>query len=112
MNYKYYCDKCNYGHNFYSFWKRHLNTKKHKSEDGEYNNVKVPCVCDECGYKTNTSTNLLSHKLNNHSNREERKKNFKFYCEICDIGAMTKRSYDAHLSTVKHKLVEQYAKSK
>jgi len=37
------------------------------------------------------------HYLNHHSNKEERKKEFKYYCENCDFGNFTKALYKAHL---------------
>jgi len=36
------------------------------------------------------------HYLNNHANKEERKKGFKYYCEACDIGNFSKSLFKLH----------------
>jgi hypothetical protein len=44
------------------------------------------------------------HILNNHSNKETKKLNFKFYCECCDYGIINEKKYNEHLETTKHKI--------
>lgn len=40
--------------------------------------------------------------LNNHSSLEEKKKEFTYYCEVCNYGIFNKDNYDKHLLTKKH----------
>jgi hypothetical protein len=41
------------------------------------------------------------HYLNNHANKEERKKDFKYYCEPCDFGNFSKSLFKLHMD-IKH----------
>jgi hypothetical protein len=43
------------------------------------------------------------HKLTEHGTKEEREKEFKFYCKCCDIGTFSKDIYEKHISSDKHK---------
>ena len=43
------------------------------------------------------------HKLNKHSNSNEREKEFKYYCKCCDYGSFSEDSYNKHIDTIKHK---------
>ena len=45
----------------------------------------------------------MTHKLNNHSTKEERKKEFKYYCVVCDFGVFTESSFEKHKETIRHK---------
>ena len=64
---KYYCDKCNYGSNKLSEYKRHINTKKHKTHESQQNQQekrqKTPTIhiC-ECGKIYKERTGLWKHK--------------------------------------------------
>ena len=49
-----------------------------------------------CDY---TTTNMKLHYLNNHANKEERKKEFKYYCEECDFGNFSKGLFKLHMET-------------
>ena len=60
--------------------------------------------CSECDYETTKNNNYLTHKLNNHSTKEERKDKFKYYCDCCDFGVFVKSMMDTHLNTNKHQL--------
>lgn len=42
------------------------------------------------------------HILTQHSTPEERKKQFKYYCECCDFGTLGEVLYNRHLETKKH----------
>jgi len=103
--FKYFCEKCNYGTNIRYSLIQHNNTvlhkigfiKKTKLKDKEQYN------CDKCDYNTMNKNNFITHKLNNHSTKEERKKEFKYYCEICDFGVFTESSFEKHKETLRHK---------
>lgn len=47
--------------------------------------------------------NFMTHKLNNHSTKEERKQEFKYYCETYDFGVFTESSFEKHKDTIRHK---------
>jgi len=73
--YKYFCDKCKYGTNIKHSLLHHNKTilhitgergKKQTKEKKEYK-------CDKCEYKSTNKNNHLTHVLNNHSTKEEKK---------------------------------------
>lgn len=110
---KYVCEKCNYNTTITSRWKAHLLTELHitgtKKKRSDY---LEPKKCDFCDYKSKNITILNTHILNNHKTREERKKQFKYYCEICDFGTFTINSLNIHNETKKHIQAEFYNKDK
>ena len=73
---KYYCDCCQYKCIYPAHWKQHIESEKHK------NNGKRKTRCDKvlepkckcCEYTTTRTINMKLHYLNNHANKEERKK--------------------------------------
>ena len=86
-----------------SDWNEHLETKKHTGEKRKGRNDKV--LVDKCGlcdYKPNKTTNLKLHYLNKHATKEERKQQFKFYCDKCDFGCFVEVLLNRHLETQKH----------
>ncbi len=100
---KYICDVCNYKCIYQSHWKQHIESDKHKN-----NGIRKPRSdkvlepkCRLCDYKTNRTINMKLHYLNNHANKEERKKEFKYYCEECDFGNFSKSLFKLHME-VKH----------
>ena len=60
--------------------------------------------CKQCEYETQSYSTMLKHILNKHSSKEERKKQFKFYCETCDFGTFSKDTFAVHESSNKHKI--------
>ena len=48
------------------------------------------------------TTNFKLHYLNKHATKEERKQEFKFYCEKCDFGCFVEVLLNRHLETKKH----------
>lgn len=102
-DYKYKCVQCDFYTNANSIWQKHITTEKHKTgERATRCDKKYPEVCDFCNYKPTGNTNYIQHKLNYHSSKEERKDEFKYYCENCDFGTFTKQIYEGHLKTSKH----------
>jgi hypothetical protein len=98
--YKYYCEKCDYGTNYKSYWNIHETSVKHQrniNEEFKYE----PKKCERCNYTTLYSSNMKLHILNNHSTKEERKEGFKYYCEECDCGTSNLKQYEKHLE-IKH----------
>jgi hypothetical protein len=102
--YKFNCDKCNYKCKYESHWKNHLNTELHLTGQRKTrSDVKEPYKCEKCDYKTKNITTLKQHKLNEHSTREEREKEFKYFCSYCNFGTFSVDLFNKHNLTKKHK---------
>jgi hypothetical protein len=104
QEFKYYCEKCNYKCNIISNWEKHINTvlhntgkKKIRSDCKEFN------ICKNCDFKTKNNVQFKEHNLNYHSNKEEREKEFKYYCKHCDYGTFAISFIEKHNNTMKHK---------
>jgi hypothetical protein len=109
-NYKYYCEKCNYGTHFKNCIEAHNKSTLHLTGQRKKREVikkekkgRTIVSCEECDFKTTNVCNMLSHKLNHHSSIEDRKKKFKYYCDVCDFGAFAETIYNNHFMTQKHK---------
>jgi hypothetical protein len=103
-NYKYYCDKCNYGTDIYHSLQQHNKTILHNTgKRGNKTSENKIYKCNHCDYVSKEKNNYLTHQLNNHSTKEQREKNFKYYCKACDFGVFTESSMNIHLKTAKHK---------
>ena len=61
-------------------------------------------LCDKYNYKSVNELNYKTHTLNNHSTKQDRKVNFKFYCEKFDFGCFTESCYNIHNLTQKHNM--------
>jgi hypothetical protein len=101
----YYCECCKYTTKYRASWMHHLDTIKHKN--GGKRPVKNPMNldsnCKHCNYTSENLLNMTVHTLTNHSTSEERRARFKYYCEICDIGAVSENAFLRHCDTKKHK---------
>lgn len=96
---KYYCECCNYKCIYPAHWKQHIESEKHKNNGKRKtrsDKVLEP-KCKHCDYITSRTINMKLHYLNNHSNKEERKKEFKYYCEVCDFGNFSKGLFKLHM---------------
>ena len=103
--YKYECEKCNYKCNFECEWKKHCETTLHKTgKRKKKDNYVKPEKCKLCDYTHKNKVSLRSHFLNKHSTLEERKKEYKYYCETCDFGSFFDVIIKNHNSTEKHKI--------
>jgi DNA-directed RNA polymerase beta subunit len=60
--------------------------------------------CEKCNYLTDNKYQLQQHYLNYHATKEEREKEFKYYCKCCDYGTYSKDFIEKHNNTNKHKL--------
>ena len=102
--YKYNCERCNYKCNENSKWDKHINTEKHKTgKNKKRSDYGGPYKCEICNYETGNKSTYLQHKLNYHSTKEEREKEFKYYCKACDYGTISKDILDKHNLSDKHK---------
>ncbi len=103
-NYKYVCEQCNYKTNIRHSLLQHNETELHKTGERKKKPIKIKeeYKCDKCDYISTNKNNYITHKLNNHSSQEERKKQFKYYCEKCDFGVFTESSIKKHNITIRH----------
>jgi hypothetical protein len=113
--FKYYCEKCNYGTDIKNSMALHNNSILHITGTAGKRNVKKKEIkkvykCENCDYISNNKNNYLVHKLNKHSTKEDRKKEYKFYCELCDFGILSKTSYNKHLDSLTHKNIVEILK--
>lgn len=101
--YKYVCEKCFFYTNARSALNAHMITKKHLTgTKAKRCDKKYPDKCPNCNYKPKSNTNFLQHTLNYHSSKEEKKENFKYYCEKCDFGTFSEQLFIMHKNTNKH----------
>lgn len=109
--YKYICEPCRFKCNSEQRWQKHIATELHKTGKRKVRcDYGGPYKCDECNYKTLNAAYFKQHKLNDHSSKETREKEFKFYCKLCDFGTFYSKFMDKHKDTDKHKTHEKYYK--
>lgn len=106
---KYFCETCKFSCDYESIWNQHIETKKHKN-NGILVRPKIFCnnKCDKCYFEASHSEALKIHNLTKHSSKEEREKEFKFYCNHCDFGTFYENSYNIHCQAKKHLLIIKY----
>lgn len=98
------CEKCNCTYNSKSALNRHMKTELHRTGKRKQRSDTIePHTCTICNYKNKNIIAYKKHMLNEHSNKETREKEFKFYCKYCDIGTFSKDTMEAHNATEKHK---------
>ena len=102
--YKHFCEKCNYGTNIRYSLLQHYDTELHKTgiRKKKILKNKEEYKCEKCNYNTTNKNNFLTHTLNTHSTKEQRKEKFKYYCECCDFGVFTETSFNKHQETIRH----------
>jgi hypothetical protein len=103
--YKFVCDKCVFKCEYESQWINHSNTELHltgfRKKRSDYQG---DTKCDKCDYTTRNIVTMKKHVLNKHATLEQREKEFKFYCKICDFGTFYKDTIEVHNNSEKHKL--------
>jgi len=105
-NIKFNCEKCGFKCRFESQWIKHIETELHKTGIKKKiirKNHKQPEKCKLCDYETKNTFLMKKHILNEHSTKEVREKEFKFYCSYCDFGTFSKDTIKIHNETNKHK---------
>lgn len=100
------CEKCNKTFNSNAHYLIHCETEIHKTGQRKIRSDKKEDIkCTICNiYTTKQKSTMKLHILNNHSTKETKKSNFKFYCELCDYGIINEKKYNEHLETTKHKI--------
>lgn len=100
------CEKCNYTTNIKSSWLKHLTTELHQNGiRKKRSDCKEPFKCEKCNYLNKNIITLKKHFLNEHADKQQREKDFKFYCSECDVGTFSIDTYNIHLNTNKHKKI-------
>ncbi len=102
--FNFFCSKCNYGTNFKQSYERHILSGLHLTGTKTIiPKTIITYTCDQCNdFQTKNKYNYISHQLNYHSTKEERKEKYKFYCDTCDFGVFSKKLIDIHVKTKKH----------
>ena len=105
--YKYYCEKCNYGTDIKNSINLHNKSLLHLTGVAGKRNIKEEdkkkiYECKDCDFITKNKNNYFVHKLNNHSTKEERKEQYKYYCELCDFGVLSESLFEKHKETKTH----------
>ena len=59
--------------------------------------------CIICNEVYSSQRSLKEHKLNIHSSKKEKEKEYKYYCNACNIGKGHELSYIKHINSGKHK---------
>lgn len=85
----YNCKKCEYITLRIDNYKRHLDSKLHKTNIGEIEKKQITFECDKCDYKSERKYNLERHILTEHTN-----KNIK--CEYCETEHKGDDDYNEH----------------
>jgi ribosomal protein L35 len=107
---KYNCEACNYKCIYPAHWKQHIESEKHKNNGirkTRSDKVLEP-KCKHCEYTTNNLTCMKVHCLTQHSSKEERKKEFKYFCDKCDFGTYADILFTRHCETQKHTQQNQH----
>jgi hypothetical protein len=108
------CEKCNKKFTSNAHYLIHCETELHKTGKRKTRtDKKEDLKCNICNlYSTRQPTNMKLHILNNHTSNEEKKNQFKYYCEYCDFGIFSELRYKNHLETKKHKIKFESSKIK
>ena len=102
--FKFNCEKCDYKCQFECQWKKHCETTLHiTGERKKKDNYKQAEKCKFCDYTTKNTALIKKHRLNEHAEKEEREKEFKYYCSYCDFGTFSKVTLEVHKNSNKHK---------
>jgi len=106
--FKYICESCNFKCNYESQWNKHIITELHLTgHKKKRSDSQGPYICEKCNKKTKNMNALKQHNLNEHGTLEEREKDFKYYCKLCDFGSFSKNIYENHIISDKHKKFEE-----
>ena len=100
--FKYSCKKCDYFTNDKCYLIRHKKTNKHKNIDTPRSDKKMPDKCESCSYVPTSYMIYRRHKLTEHSSKEQREKDFTYYCKACDFGCFNKSGYIVHTESKRH----------
>ena len=81
--------------------------RKPRSDKGKRRTSSKIYQCKICNHIAKLKTTALIHHLNYHATLKERKEKYKYYCETCNVGYMSKVLYNTHITTKKHRYIVQ-----
>ena len=93
-----YCDTCKKSFSSKSNLKMHMNSKHQKQFIHN---------CDKCAYGTNNSQTMTSHKIREHTSKEDSQELEKFKCSFCSKEFVTKQLLKKHLYSANCAVVEK-----
>lgn len=102
--YKYFCENCDFHCREISKWNQHIETEKHKT--GKRADYKGKYKCEKCNYETINIIAYKQHKLNKHSTKEEKEKEYPHFCKLCNFGTFSEKTIENHNKSIKHKYKE------
>lgn len=91
------CPLCNFTTTNKTNWFRHNETNKHKRKG-----TLLPKKCSICDFEAKNHWNLKMHHAAKHTTLEERK-NYKYYCDTCDIVFFCEAYFIKHNNGIHHK---------
>ena len=101
---KYICEKCDFKVNTKARWEAHIKSELHLTgQRKKRSDYKEPLKCVDCEYTSKNNITMKTHILNFHKTKDDRIKEFKFYCINCDFGSFSKDIIEKHNNTEKHK---------
>jgi hypothetical protein len=98
----YICEICDFKCDYLANWNKHILTSKHNNNGKTIKKETRNKYCNICGYKALTYSDARNHYLSKHGTTEEKKKEYPYYCNSCNIGTFGKCIYKAHCKTNKH----------
>jgi hypothetical protein len=103
-DYKFICEKCKFYTDSSSSFARHTSSSLHIT--GVHGRRKYPkdlvLNCTICEFTSTSVHTFNSHILNKHVNNQTRNTQYKFYCNTCNFGSMSKSKFDKHIQSFKH----------
>ncbi len=101
--FKFVCETCNYNTNYESKYKQHTETLKHKNNGVLVRKKQEIRICDKCTFTSSHKEGFRTHYLTKHCTKEEKEKEFTYYCKLCDFGTFSKSLIEIHNNSKKHK---------
>lgn len=103
QKYKYECHPCDFHTNNKILLEKHIRTELHRNGKRKIRcDKKCLDKCPSCDYTSKSNITMNHHILTKHKTKEEREKEFKYYCKRCDYGTFTKSLFDRHSLSTKH----------
>ncbi len=101
------CEKCNYKTNQKSNLEKHNKTEKHLLGLRKIRKDKKENKCVLCNKIFSSCQSLKNHEISKHKDEENKKKEYKYYCEYCGFGNDIEKLYKKHTENKKHtRLIE------
>jgi len=97
------CEQCEISFPYKSKYEAHLQSKRHTGLPKKTRKDKIwDPKCKQCNFEAAHFTSMQTHMLTKHGTPQERKTQFKYYCQQCDFGTMGEILWKRHEETQKH----------